>query len=696
MRRLKRFALPLVLSTALHAGAGFGIAKIVEHFRQPKPIPQQVLYEEIKQPEPAPRKKPDLDKLLREREEYVSEIHSALMRGEEVKLSDFLIKSAVLDRNIEMAEKGEFGPTEEQIRQKYDDLVAKVKEEAELYSDKPATIHYFLHTKVLRGYFYASDNIIDILDRGWYNCLSSTQIYSALLEDIAGIKNYKIMLYDDHLATFLKGRKIENVEHLWKKTNKRYNGCGFPVHRDAFIAAYLVKNGIEPEELPADISRIYSIKKRWKGCPKKGKKIVENIVAESGFPDPGVKSGISVPSYFMENPYYLANTEDIISLAKGLYAAYKFAHLHDEEEFVEVNVDGNKMLINAIIIPEKVDWGELLELFKSYFAFQPMMKFFPACYECCGPLHTIAPEIIPQMIDGMPETGKFKEYRTDEICNRYDNAIEYGDKTELWSYIDFHFCTELSEPLKQRYEQEKDKSILRHGLGKMEIADNFDFFLNELESVEDPEMKEAAAGGMLYSDTERGCNLLNELSEEKKKIINYQIMIGCWSSEIAWRYIYEWDSGTRKFDAQTYVAFEIINGKEITEKDYEFLKTVYNKAPPSLKFQIARIVYEYGDKDTGLEYVDEAVATIIETDMYYQVICLFPREFAERLVPLLPREDHEIFIAEGLICHAEEEKYKNEIITALRGVLNNEEKHIRIRTEAAFILLKMGVEPLEE
>ena len=696
MRRLKRFALPLVLSTALHLGAGFGISKIVQQMRQPKPVRQQVLHEEIK-PEPAPKKKPDLNKLLKEREQYVSEIHSALMRGEEVKLSDFLIKSAVLDRNIEMAEKGEFGPTEEHIRQKYDALVAKVKEEAELYSDKPSTIHYFLHTKILKGYFYASDSIIDILERGWYNCLSSTQLYSALLEDVAGIKNYKIMLYDDHLATFLKGRKIENVEHLWKKTNKRYNGCGFPVHRDAFIAAYLVKNGIEPGELPADISRIYSIKKRWKGCPKKGKKIVENIVAESGFPDPGVKSGISVPSYFMENPYYLANTEDIVKLAEGLYAAYEFAHLHEEDRFTEVEVNGNKMLINAIIIPEKVDWGQLLELFKSYFAFHSMMKFFPLCYECCGSLHTIAPEIIPEIIDEIPELAeKFREYQTDEICNRYSNAIEWGNMAEVDSYTDFHFCTEVDEPLKDRYRQEKDKNILRHGLGKMEIADNFDFFLNELDVLDDSEMKEAAVAGMMYSDTEKACNLLDELSEERKKPIQYQIMLGCWSDEIAWRYVYEWNEGKRKFDAQTYVAFEIIEGKNITETEYEFLKTTYVKAPPPLKFQIARIVYEYGDKETGLKYIDEAVDTVVRSDMYDQAICLFPREFAERLVPLLDKEDHEISIAEGIMCHGEEGKYMEDIVRALRRVVNNENKHIITRIHAAFILLRLGVEPLEE
>jgi len=696
MKRLKRFALPLVLSTALHIGAGVGIGKIIEYLKPP-PVAEKVLHENIQKP-PEMKKKPDLEKLKGERHQYVSELHESLMKGEEIKLSDFLIKSGTLDRDIELAEKGEFGISEEARKAVYRKIVADANDAVYYEEDKISALHQFVHTEVAKGYFYASGDITNVLDRGWYNCLSSTQLYSALLEDSLGIKDYQILLFDDHVATSYKGRKIENVEHEWEKTNKRYNGCGLPVHKDAFIAAYLVRNGVQPEELPPYLSEIYlAEKKNWKGCPKKGKKIVANLLNDSGFPMPGVKSGLSVPSYFMPNPHYKTTTEDIVKMAKGIYAANRYTHRHDEKEFVEVDVNGNKMMINPILIPEETDWGDLLERYKFYFSLASLTPFLSKEESCTYPILAIPPSTPIEIIDGFLalDDSRFEAHSEENICDRYKKIIETGTTEELKEYLAYNFCKDINYLLKEKYLDKKDWYILRFGLADLMISENFDFFLTELTS-KNKKIKAEAAVGMILSDREEACKILSELPEEERKPIEFQIVWGCDDVETAWEYIMQWPEGSKpKNNVMLFSSLQLIKGKEITQEQYDFLIKI--KDIPGFEYgsEIARIAYERGDKKLAEEYLQKIVDRILNGEDL-TIACCLPIELIPLLVPLLEKPEHATNMARHIICSGKEEEFAEELTDSLRRIVRDTSRYEYDRVLAAYFLLKMGVNPLKE
>lgn len=701
MRRLKRFALPLVLSTALHLGAGVGIGKLIERLKPP-PVAEKVLHENIQKPQ-EPKKKPDLEKLKEERRLYVAELHESLMKGEEIKLSDFLIKSAVLDKNIELAEKEEFGPSEEFIKYEYSEIVKEAEKDVESEKNKIGALHFFVHTQIFKGYFWESDGMDDVVDRGWYNCLSSTELFSALLEDVLGNKDYQLLLFDDHVATFLNGRKIENTEHEWKNTNTKYNRCGLRVHRDAFIGAYLVKNGITPEELPTHVSAAYSSKKRWKGCPKKGKKIVENRMGTSGFPSPGVKSGLSVPSYFIPNPYYDTKVEDIVKIAKGLRAAYKLAYIDDEKEFVEVEVNGYKIKINPIPVPEDTDWGELLEKFKFYFSLSSLLPLLPEEEQCCFPMLAIPPMTIVNIIEGLSEMKytKFEQHTRENICRRYKNAIEFGTAQELDEYTAYNFCKELNDSLKERYDDKERWQILRFGLADMRLPENFDLFLKELES-DDEVIKQDAAVGMILSDKERGCSVLKELPKEEKEILHFQLIWGCKDIDMTWKYITDWLAGKKEAEGilhnTLYTSLGVIKGAEITDEQYEFLKKNIDRFPSESKFEIARIAYKREDKEFAIKSVEKTVEKILNNDEHDKIgSCCLPKEFVPLMTPLLEDPNFRISVARQVLCSgAEYKKYIPELTEALRDTVYDIDMPEYTRIIAAYFLLKAGVDPLEE
>ena len=109
LNNLKRFGIALALSAGLHAGvpaSGYGIHKGIEFLRS-LPKKQQVMHEDIQ--------KSKADELRAEKEQYVRKLHSALLNGEDINLSSFLIKSEVLDMRIWGAENGGWIRNEEAV-----------------------------------------------------------------------------------------------------------------------------------------------------------------------------------------------------------------------------------------------------------------------------------------------------------------------------------------------------------------------------------------------------------------------------------------------------------------------------------------------------------------------------------------------------------------------------------------------------
>lgn len=686
------------IAAAAHATAVFGPELLRSRPEKPR-ITQQVAHEGIQDIKKS--NKPDVNLLKEERKKYLTELLYSLRKGVKIKLSDFLIKSQVLDKNIELAEAGEFGLGEGFVRREYLRLMRRAKYYVKDREDKIKELHRFLHTKVFEGYFWDSGSILDVLGRGWYNCLSSTETFSALLEDVLGIEDYRVVLFDDHIASFVKGKAIENTDHAWKTAKEKYKGCGLIVPREIFIAAYLVKHGISHEELPSNLLALYETKKVWKGCSLKKKGLISDNLKEDGFPNPDVGSGLTLPPYFVPNPNFELEEEKIVEMAKGVFAAYQMSHITDERRFLKTKIDGKQMLVKPITIPGDVDWGEVLERFVWYFGFSDLTPFLTEEVKCCIPFFSIKPEAIPDIIEGLPakEKAKFEHYTRESICGRYKEVVEGGTIEQLKKYLSYSFCTGLSEPLKRRYAKERDEDILWFGLGSMGLPENFDFLLNEFKSGNE-RIKHSAAWALILSDVERACKVMKTLPKDERKPSSKPFGWACRDVELAWKTIHEFKNKriVDEKDNSLELALEFIGGSGLSPQQYETLKDIAKDIPLYSRLDFARILYEYGDKETADRYVEETVDIFINSDDTAAIwLCNFPKEATNLMVPLLKKKPvFAMEIAKGLICHGNHRDYISEIVGPLRDFVVDNELDLSVRVEAAFILLQLGVDSVEE
>ncbi len=695
----RRLMMAFGIAAAVHATAIFS-PELLRHRAMKPTMTRQVVHEEIRISET--QKKPDPAPLEEERKQYIAELLTMLKNGKRVLLSDFLIKSQILDENIELARGKQPLIKESDVKGKYFQLAEEAKKEVIGKENKIEELHHYLHTKVFAGYFWGSGSILDVIDRGWYNCLSSTEMFSALLEDVLGEEQYKVLLFDDHAATFLKGMVIENTADTWKEAHKSYSGCGLAAPSDIFVAAYLVKHGISEEEFPPRIAAIYKSRAVWKGCPKKGKNKMAESLKGGGFPVVGVGSGFPEPPLeFIPNPYFEVNSKRIVSLAKGLLAAYQMSHIYDEKGFMKTKMKDRDLLVKPIQIPENVDWGELLERMKEQLEYSHIVPFLPEKVQCCVPIMSICPHIVPEIIESVSMTGnkKFDYYNKESICGRYEKAIENGTFTELKRYFPFSFCTALNAPLRKRYLGEKNGSILWFGLGNMEIADNFDFFLDELKS-ENPEIKESAAAALLLTDATRACKVFNALREEDKIPVSTILGWGCTDKETAWKNIIAFrDSGIKNNeDHRLETALAVIDGKDMDRHQYEILKSISKNVPLCSKPDLARIFYEYGDKKAAEECIKDTVERLAHgEDIANFWLCNIPSEYIHLFFPLLKEKPNlAVGVANNLICNEEHREHIPQLVEPLLAILQNAAMTVERRIKAAFTLLRLGVDPLKK
>jgi hypothetical protein len=699
--RAKRFFAAAAVSLAVHGLIGVGAYKIFTHKENPRPqAAQQVLHEEIHKQE----KKPDLNTLKEERSQYLSGLLSSLHEGREIQLSEFLIRSETLDRNITLAERGEFGTSEQKSQEKYSEILERARARTLGNENKAKAIHEFLHTEVFSGYFYGNGEMLDVLNSGVYNCLSSTLMSASLITDLLGRGAQNLLILDDHVASFIDGKVLENTAHEWDSAVHRYNGCGMVAPSEILVAAYLVKHGTPVEGLPGELVSFYKTRKKWPGCPTTGKsKVPGGMGAPSGLPNPGVLSGMEVPSYFDPNPNYKSGDKEIVKTAKALLSAYKLANLHDYREYIPVKVDGKEVYINPILLPPYVDWALLLEVFKSEFNYREYLTLWPERFRCHNWIQSISPKTIVEIIEGLPgaEKSKFPEHTEERICDRFMRSTKHGSYEEFKHHSSFTFCKEMSEALKERYEIERKRlldweyTVPLSALGYLRLEENFDFCRKELFSASEFVIRAHAAHCMLLADKQKACRVLEALPKKQKAELHWIFDQGCRVSK------YSWEMQFRQGRPDS-VALHYLEGERLSREQIDFLKKHLSSRIGFLDYpqsatSMVRILYEAGEKELARKRLEELVE-LASKDSKGELSNLFsssfPPELTPTIRPLLSDPRYVVPLTNWMYCYGTDSDYPQEGVDALRKVVSDQSRGYYDRVKAAAALIRMGHDPL--
>ncbi|NYZ74419.1 hypothetical protein H0O00_04715 [Candidatus Micrarchaeota archaeon] len=716
MGEFKRLAAAVVLSIALHGGLGAGIATRTRFSEKPGTrMAKKVQHEPL-----IKNNAGEAEALKKERREYVVGLLSALRKGDDIRLSQFLIKSQVLDRNIAMAEEGQSGVSLEDMQGHYLKLVETAN--ARLVNgskDQLQALYDFVQDKAFTGYFWGSSSVLDIIDSGWHNCLSSAQFLSALMEDVLGRKDYRVLLFDDHVALLAGGKRFEVQADNWAGANLAYDGCGLVAPRDIFIAGYLVKNGVDPARFPRNLASLYNVTISRKGCPESGKDIgdIELSGESSGvkLPSPGVKSGLSVPSYFVPNPRHKSNAKQIVDTARVLFAAYKVSHM-ESGEIASIaqggSAQGVSLGFTPLELPADANWGEVIERYKADLASDILFRFTrPKRIIDCNIRHGISLKTISEMINVLPPAAMRKNsyYTKGSICKRYGEVARNGTSEELAGYTPFSFCHELNSVLKARYMAERDSFIVTFGMGTMALPENFDFFADELKSgrIEYNHI----AFPMALSNMEKSCDMVAGL--KTITAIPYSLNLKCGRPDLAWKSIQK--SLSEPSHSPSAWQLSLLDASIITKEQYSVLKSIRNDDDPKISLQLGRIIYDYGEKEDALGRVRETVQTILAAaeKSRYLDLCGYPKEFYPILEPLMAVNPYvTVTIAQGLInsgmvkpvgeagLAAQEATAVGNRISirklrdALHDIVYDEEVDFERRVDAAFLLLRLNIDPL--
>jgi hypothetical protein len=308
-----------------------------------------------------------LSKLNAEEQEFIQQLLQDLHQGQRsISISDFMIKSEVLDHNIKSLRSGSENLIEEnKVRERYETILEEAKKwisPFEKNAEKIDALHQFAHHRILRGYL-AGSSILKTLQTGIYNCASSTFLLTALEDDLVGTRRYGIVVFDDHLRSWF----LENKQTLWEIENTDGNPTrrtpytkGLRVPKEMFIAAYLIKNGVALNQLPQNLARFY----------RRGAKSAASGNGDSGFPPTGVVSGLTVPEGFVPNPYFgiikpnpvARNLKDfydkMIETSKIIRKARMIAtmiSLYREPQKIMPDM----ISLSFIKIPDGIDWCEI-------------------------------------------------------------------------------------------------------------------------------------------------------------------------------------------------------------------------------------------------------------------------------------------------------------------------------------------------
>ncbi|MFA4967110.1 MAG: hypothetical protein WC624_02700 [Candidatus Margulisiibacteriota bacterium] len=355
----------LALSALLH-GVGVGSAGRLAKERYPLPSTQQSM--DLNPPEPErenmpqvePRPISEIEKhrllqgLLAEKQSFIGQLLKDLRRGQRaISMSDFMIKSQVIDRNIKSLEAGSSDLiSEAPLQDKFRSKLAVAKREIDKFEgreDRLDALRHYAHRRVFRGYLKGSSEIIDVIQKGIYNCTSSTEFLTALEDSLNGANDYGPILLDPPKDP-TKGKSghmlswFNDGTHLWQIENtdggvpRRKFEAGLRVPKDIFIAAYLVRNGVKVSELPNRLARLYS-----------------RGINANGFPVAGESTDLPDPSDdFKPNPHFQPEIKEIIKEARVMATVISFSQEPDTPPF-------DAMGLNLFKIPEGINWCDVAQ-----------------------------------------------------------------------------------------------------------------------------------------------------------------------------------------------------------------------------------------------------------------------------------------------------------------------------------------------
>jgi len=290
----------------------------------------------------------ELAKLLRVKQLLLRRITVFLNTGNgDLTLPDFLIKSRVLDHNIETLQAGSDNLLhEDDMRDKYKTVLREARPRVELFDDtgeKLDVLHNFSHSTQFRAYLKASGSPLNILIDGTYNCESATLFLAALQADLIGTKKYGLVFIGSpsdppgicpHMFSWFEDIgglwQIENTDGGYPRRRPFKAGLRAPV--EIVYAAYLLKNGGSVDQLPADLARLYDLG-----------------VNADGYPLADAPSMACPSDELQPNPYFLGSKNDLIKKARVI--ATSMAFLKGQE-----NVDSEAIDLRLINIPEGIDW----------------------------------------------------------------------------------------------------------------------------------------------------------------------------------------------------------------------------------------------------------------------------------------------------------------------------------------------------
>ncbi|MFA4967481.1 MAG: hypothetical protein WC624_04610 [Candidatus Margulisiibacteriota bacterium] len=270
------------------------------------------------QTSPPPESKEERIKALKQnREAFVHRLLNDLLKGEvKISLFDFFITGETLDNNIAGLETGNDNSSKESdLRDKFSLILEEIKTKntgAGTVARKLETIHQYAHENLWPEYLKASGQFSNALNDGSYNCFSSSAFIFAIADAIIDGGNFGITLFDPPKDP-AKGKSghariwLQNQQGLWeiesvdgkKPVLTPFRG-GFRVPKDIVIVAYLLRNGVNINQLPKRLRQYYL-----------------HGVSGSGFPVAGISTNLpDPPDSPIPNPYYKPDTAKIIRNAK--------------------------------------------------------------------------------------------------------------------------------------------------------------------------------------------------------------------------------------------------------------------------------------------------------------------------------------------------------------------------------------------
>lgn len=310
-----------------------------------------------------------LNMLREEKKQLIQETLLGLQgKAKKTPMSRFFRKSQVLDYNIRALEEGSFDLVNgNDVADLYHDTLKQAKRWAAEFKsdrDKIAALHLFSHQNIFQWYLKTSGDFFYSLgatyddNAGTYNCKSSTELQTALEDDIIGSKNYGVVVLDPaeggkkggHLLSWFEDDKgvweIENTDGSFPRLTPFRMGLRAP--KDIFKAAYLARNGVSVSQLPGELAGLYSRGVRPDGFPVAG--------AKTDLPEPP-EGKILNPYYKMPDPVpddddlkkkkykKILRTQNIIKEAL-VWAMMRNFHFSD--------ADGTSL--SLIRVPEGIDW----------------------------------------------------------------------------------------------------------------------------------------------------------------------------------------------------------------------------------------------------------------------------------------------------------------------------------------------------